>query len=163
MMAFLFANTETDIVPIAFVVWAVCIGANIGYFYLFFSRNIVGGVVRKLLESSVGEENAKTLSELGYTKFSLFHKTLLKDGGILRSFIGVVGGEIPKISNSKCETEVDFDSAKFYIPLENKQKAELSYGKPQKWIFLPIFVVLSIAVSALMAFLLPILFEALSL
>lgn len=161
MMSLIFA--EADILPIKFVVWAICIGTNIGYIYLFFSRNIIGGIVRKMLTSSVGEDNAKTLSELGYKKFSLLHKILLKDGGVLRSFVSVVGGEIPKISNPNGETEVDFDSARFYIPIANKEKAEHSYGKPQKWIFLPIFIILSVAVSALMAFLFPMLFDALSL
>lgn len=157
----LFAST--DIVPISFVVWAVCIGTNIGFIYLFFSRNIVGGIVRKMLASAVGEDNAKTVCELGYKKFCLFHKFLLKDGGILRTFVNVVGGEIPKITNSKGETETDFENAKFYISIENKEKAEHSYGKAQKWIFLPIFIVSSVIISALMAYLLPMLFEALSL
>jgi hypothetical protein len=161
MMSLIFA--QADILPIKFVVWAICIGTNIGYIYLFFSRNVIGGVVRKMLASAVGEDNAKTLSELGYKKFSLFHKILLKDGGILRSFVNVSGGQIPNISNSSEETKVDFDSARFYISIENKDKAEHSYGKPQKWIFLPIFIVLSVAVSAIMALLFPMLFDALSL
>ena len=161
MIPFLFA--EGELIPTNYIIWAICIGTNLGYLYMCFSRNIVGNIVRKLLASAQGEDNAKTLSELGYTKFSLFHKFLLKDGGILRSCISVVGGQIPKISNSNGEEEVSFDSAKFYISSEGKTKAMRSYGTPQKWIFLPIFIVLSVGVSYLMTLVMPILLDALPL
>lgn len=159
MIPFLFA--EGEIIPISYVIWAICIGANLGFLYLYLSKNVVGGVVRKLLASAIGEDNAKTLSELGYKKFSLLHKFLLKDGGILRSFVSVVGGQIPKISNSNGEESPDFDGAKFYISGESKDKAQRSYGTPQKWIFLPIFVVASIILSFLMSLIMPLLMDAL--
>ncbi len=159
MIQFLFASGE--IVPIKFVIWAICIGTNLGFLYTYLSKNVVGGVVRKLLSSANSEEEAKTLSELGYSKFSLLHKFLLKDGGILRSIISVAGGQIPKISNSKGEEVTDFDNARFYIPAGNKDKAMRSYGTPQKWIFLPIFAIASVAISYVMTLIMPILFEAL--
>lgn len=156
-MPFLFASSE--MFPITYVIWAICIGSNIGFLYLYFVRNIVGSVVRKLLASAQGEDNAKTLSELGYSKFSLFHKFLLKDGGALRSCVSVVGGEIPKISNLRGETEPDFDNAKFYISAESKDKAQRSYGNPFKWMYLPIFIVASIIISIIMCIVMPIIID----
>ena len=159
MIPFLFA--EGEIIPTNYIIWAICIGTNLGYLYMCFSRNVIGGVVRRLLQSSLGEENAKTLSELGYAKFSLLHKILLKDGGMLRCCVSVIGGKIPKITNSNGEEALSFESAKFYISSEGKSRAEKSYGTPQKWIFLPIFIVLSVGVSYLMTLVMPMLLDAL--
>lgn len=158
MTLFLFGAGEyTNI-----VVWAICIGTNLGFLYTFLTRNVVGYVVRKLMNSCVGEENAKTLLELGYKKVSVFYKILLKDGGVLRYCVSVVGGQIPKAKNDKGEEVFDFASAKFYILPSNVERATKSYGNPQKWIFLPIFMVVSVALSYAMTLILPIILSAFS-
>jgi hypothetical protein len=162
MPTLLFADASY-IVPINIIIWSICIGANLGFLYSYYSKNIVGSFVRKLLSCARGEENAKTLSELGYPKFTLFHKVILKDGSYLRNTISVVGGSIPKAENTEGESAVDWESAKFYIPGSKQDKAILSYGTAQKWIFLPIFLVLSVLVSAVMCILMPFFIEALPL
>lgn len=162
MPNFLFADASY-IVPINIIIWSICIGANLGFLYSYYSRNIVGSLVRKLLATAKGEENAKTLAELGYPKFTLFHKVILKDGSYLRGTISVVGGSIPKAENTEGELSTDWDSAKFYIPGSKQDKAQLSYGTKQNWIFLPIFVVLSILISLAMTFIMPILLAGLPL
>lgn len=158
-MQLLFADS-VYIVPLQFIIWAICIGVNLGFIVTYISKNINGAIVRKLLESPLGEENAKTLSELGYEKISLWTKILLKDGGVLRSVVCVVGGQIPKAENTEGVLAPDFENAKFYILESNKKRAELTYGTKQKWIFLPIFMILSVLVSALMAWLMPMLMNA---
>lgn len=162
MPNFLFADASY-IVPINIIIWSICIGANLGFLYSYYSKNIVGSLVRKLLATAKGEENAKTLSQLGYPKFTLFHKVILKDGSYLRSIISVVGGSIPRAENTEGESAVDWDSARFYIPGSKQNKAFLSYGIKQKWIFLPIFVVLSVLVSVAMTYVMPILLAGLPL
>jgi hypothetical protein len=158
----LFADASY-IVPINIIIWSICIGANLGFLYSYYSKNIVGSFVRKLLSCARGEENAKTLSELGSPKFTLFHKVILKDGSYLRNTISVVGGSIPKAENTEGESAVDWESAKFYIPSSKQDKATLSYGTAQKWIFLPIFGILSVLLSVAMTFIMPILLAGLPL
>ncbi len=162
MNLFLFADAsaETGILPIKFVIWAICIGVNLGYIATFISKNATGTIVRKLLEGAIGEENAKTLGELGYEKISFSHKVMLKDGGSLRSAVYVVGGQIPLAENSEGAMVPDWQSARFYIPESQNERATIMYGKKQNWIFLPIFIILSIALSFLMAWLMPMLMDA---
>ncbi len=158
-MQLLFADS-VYIVPLQFIIWAICIGVNLGFIVSFISKNINGSIVRKLLEGQTGEENAKTLSELGYEKISLWTRIILKDGGILRGVVNVVGGTIPKAENTEGVLVPDFENAKFYILESNKKRAEITYGTKQKWIFLPIFIILSVIISALMAWLMPMLMNA---
>lgn len=151
-------------VPVSLIIWAICIGANLGFFYNYFSKNIVGALVRRLIGASCfGEDSAKSLSELGYTKVSFFHKALLKDSSNLRSIIGVVGGKIPTAQNIEGVTAKDWESAHFYIYEDKLAKAKASYGTKQKWFLIPIFVVLSTILSYIMTVLMPMFIEALPL
>lgn len=159
MMQFLFADA-VYIVPIQVAVWAICIGVNLGFIVSFLSRNVTGSIVRRLLALPTGEENAQTLQELGYKKVSFLNKVLLKDGSSLRKIVHVYGGQIPIVENTEGVSVPDFESARFYIPESQRKRAEITYGAKQNWILLPIFVILSISVSALMAWLMPILMNA---
>ena len=158
-MMLLFADAEL-IIPIQFAIWAICIGVNLAFIVSFISRNVAGKVVRLLLASPSGEENAQTLTELGYKKVGFINRVLLKDGSSLRKIVHVYGGEIPMAENTEGILVQDFESARFYIPESQRKHAEVSYGTKQNWIFLPFFVILSIAVSALMAWLMPLLMNA---
>lgn len=163
MSILLFADAIYSI-PVSLIIWAICIGANLGFLYNYFSKNIVGSIVRRLIDSGASDEaSAKTIGELGYSKFSFFHKTILKDSSNLRSIISVVGAQIPKAMNEEGVMAQDWESARFYIPEEKLQRAKTAYGIPQKWFYIPIFVVLSTIISAAMAFLMPIFIEALPL
>ncbi len=158
-MQLLFADA-VQIIPISSIVWGMCTGVNLAFILSFIVRNATGKIVRSLLTFPVGEENAKTLLELGFKKVSFFSKVLLKDGSSLRKIVFVSGGELPRRENTEGALVPDWENARFYIPDGERKRAESLYGKPQKWVFLPIFIVLSIAVSALMAWLMPILMNA---
>ena len=88
---------------------------------------------------------------------------LLKDGGSLRRYVSVAGGKIPRATNEEGVEAIDWDSARFYVSIEQREKTHLSYSKPNKWIFLPIFRVLSILVSIAMTYIMPFFIEALPL
>ena len=159
-MLFLSADA-TQIIPISSIVWGICIGANLAFIISFITRNATGKLVRKLLSFPIGEENAKAFSELGYEKVSFYSKVALKDGSTLRKIVHVANGnELPRVENTEGAIVPDWENAKFYIPEGSRKQAESMYGKKQNWIFLPIFVALSIGVSALMAWLMPILMNA---
>ncbi|MBQ4108993.1 MAG: hypothetical protein IJC80_06295 [Clostridia bacterium] len=150
--------------PINLVIWAICIGVNLGFLYSYFSKNIIGSVVRRLIGAGATcEENAKTLGELGYKKFSFFHKVILKDTSNIRTMIYALGGKIPEAENEEGVMAKDWENARFYIPESNLQKATSAYGTPQKWFYIPIFVVLSTILSYLMTVIMPIVIDALPL
>ena len=162
MPNFLFADAIYAI-PTNFIIWAICIGANLGFLYNYFSRNIVGELIRRLLSSAVGEDNAKTLCELGYKKFTLFYKVLLKNGSSLRRIVSVIGGSIPASTNATGIDTLDWENARFYISEANKTKASTSYGTKQNWIFLPIFAVASVLLSLAMTYIMPFIIDNLPL
>ena len=150
--------------PINLIIWAICIGVNLGFLYNYFSKNIVGSIVRHLISAgATNEEGAKTLSELGYKRFSFFHKVVLKDTSNLRRIISVAGGTIPRAINEEGVDGPDWENARFYIPECQLAKAKASYGTAQKWFYIPIFVVLSTILSAIMAVIMPVFIEALPL
>ena len=150
--------------PINLIIWAICIGVNLGFLYNYFSKNIVGSIVRRLISAgATSEEGAKTLPELGYKRFSFFHKVVLKDTSNLRRIISVAGGAIPRAINEEGVDGPDWENARFYIPESQLAKAKASYGTAQKWFYIPIFVVLSTILSAMMTVIMPVFIEALPL
>lgn len=157
-MHFLFADA-VHIIPVSSIVWGICIGVNLAFIVSFIARNCTGKIVRKLLSFPAGEEG-KTFSELGYEKIGFLHKVILKDGSTLRRIISVEDGQIPKAENTEGVLAPDWESARFYIPEGQRKRAESLYGKPQNWIFLPIFIIASILLSSLMAWLTPLLLNA---
>ena len=159
----LFADAVYSL-PISLVIWSICIGVNLGFLYSYFSKNIIGSVVRRLIGAgAASEDSAKTLAELGYKKFSFFHKVILKDTGSLRTLILAAGGAIPEAENEEGVMAKDWENARFYIPESNLQKAKSAYGTPQKWFYIPIFVVLSTILSYLMTVIMPVVIDALPL
>ena len=160
MPMFLFADADYS-VPINLIIWSICIGVNLGVLYNYYSKNIVGSLVRRLFTIN-SEENAKTIKELGYKKCTLWHKLVLKDTSSLRKLISVVGGKIPTAKNEEGQEVKDWENARFYIP-ESKSSAKDAYKTAQKWIYLPIFTILSVIISVLMCFLMPFFIGALPL
>ena len=158
-MQYLFADA-VYLVPISYIVWGICIGVNLAFIISFISRNTIGKIVRALLSFSEGEEAGRTLYELGFKKVSFLSKVVLKEGSSLRNIVYIEGGHFPTKENSDGSVTLDWENAKFYIPDSQRKRAESLYGKPQRWIFLPIFIVLSIFCAALMAWLMPKLMNA---
>ena len=161
MSMLLFADADYSI-PINLIIWCICVGVNLGFFYGFYTKNIVGSFVRRLLNIN-SEENAKTITELGYKKINPWHKMILRNNSLLRKVISVQGGSLPITERKDGLRVTSWESAKFYISESNKQKATNAYGVPQKWIFLPVFVILSVLISVGMCFLMPFFIDALPL
>lgn len=112
------------------VVWGICIGAMLAFSVYFFQMRVLGSLVRLLLETSVGEENATTLTLLG--KNNAFYRYFLRDNTVLRKIVSVVGGSVPKNSDG----EDDFSTAQFYIDSEKVEMAKSRYEKDVKiWIY----------------------------
>ena len=112
------------------LVIGVTLGAMIAFTVYFFQTRVLGALVRKMLEVARGEDNAKTLSELGKT--GKFYKLFLGDKSVLRKYISVVGGKLPRDD----ENEPDFNLARFYIDEEKVDKCEMRYSRDTKiWLY----------------------------
>jgi hypothetical protein len=146
-------SNDGTVAPVL-LVWCIGIGAILAFCYNFFSQTICGKIIRKMLESgSIGEENAKSLSELN-EKPTLFTKLFLKDKGLLRHVVEVKGGKFPLMPLEKKDV-CDFDAARFYIPEAKEEKARARYSEPLKLRYLLLFTVLAILVSIAMSFAVP--------
>ena len=158
MVVLAIPNNANDI-DAGWVIWTICIGVCLAILYSFVDKQINGNIVRQLTKVGVGEENGKSLAELGFDGFIFkVYCFLLNDKMPLRRIISVVGGEIPQ---SKDELEVndetdkesepvyynDFSKALFYIEEEKLNKANAMYGKSPKWYLLPVFIALVIGAS----------------
>lgn len=127
------------------VVWGACIGAIIAFSINFFQNHILGSFVRKLLKECVGEESAKTLTELGCDRF--YYRFFLKNGSSLRKFVGGC------VDNSQNEAKIA--PVRYYIIEEKSEYAAKRYSKDAPiWLYI-VSIVSSVAVATAMHFLLP--------
>ena len=168
------------------LIYAIAGGVFLAYFAYWFVQSFIGGLVRKMLENGVGEENAKTLSEL--EKSSFLYKWFLRNGSTLRNLVSCVGGDLKEIKKAKdgSYTEVEksdsdkklsfkekvksfflrfkpkiynFENAKFYISQENEKKARDRHSKAVNPLWLPLMLVLCAAAAFGMTYLLPIIMD----
>lgn len=146
-------------IDISWVIWTVCIGVCLAILYSFVDKQVNGNIVRRLINFCVGEENGKSLAELGFSGFFFkLYCVLLKDNMPLRRIVSVVGGNIPQ-SCEELETNEEYDKASepvyyddygkalFYIDEKSLEKAKSMYGNAPKWYLLPVFIALAIGVA----------------
>ena len=154
------STAPLDNASTALIIWGVCIGVVLGFIYNFVSRWIAGSFVRALLsQDCVGQSKAISLKDAGFLGKKALH-LLLADGSSIRRIIGVVGGTIPVITQGK-RTKKDFESAKFYIIEESKDKASVAFGQKDKWYYLVLFIVLAVGCAYGMTKVMPLLMEGL--
>ena len=156
MSIFLDATANFPINP---MIWGICVGINLAFLCTFIIRGVNGMVVRRLL-SHVGEENAISLSDLGFSGIKLrFAKLLLRDKSTLRNTISCVGGKILQIpiecDRVEGEKQIepafkhDYENTLFYIEESKVNKARITYGKPSPWYLAVIFMAASLLISYL--------------
>lgn len=131
------------------IVWGICLGAILAFTLYFFQAHLQGSLVRRLLSDCVGEENAKTLDEIG--KNNAFFRHSLRDNSTLRRVVSVCGGALMLDS----EGEADFSLSRFYIDEGSLEKATKRFTKDVKLYMYIIGLVACIGVGIGMHFLLP--------
>lgn len=151
--------TSAGEIDVGWVIWTVCIGVCLAIIYYYLDKLISGKLVSQLTILSVGEENGRSLAELGFSGFFFrLYCVLLKDNMPLRRIVSVVDGKIPQIceeletnkESDKASEPIyydDYSKAKFYIEESKLDKAKAMYGKPPKWYLLPVFIALTIGVA----------------
>lgn len=117
---------------IELIVWAMFAGFIIASLMAVYNKRIIGGFVKSVLsDECFSPERAKTVTELGYGT-DWFIKNALRTDTVLRRFIVRVDTETSADENEKKQTKhdvIDFSTAKFYIPEEQRYRAEVRYAR----------------------------------
>ena len=127
----------------------IFIGSVIACIVMLYNKQIIGGIVRKLVaDGCLTPESAKSVEELGFKKNPLIRNALLSDS-TLRRFVKCVEEEAfyreqdteREEYEKKRESEpslppfkdkkylIDLENAHFYIPEEQRIGAEIKYEK----------------------------------
>ena len=132
------------------VIWSIFIGIMIGVFAVFYTRRILGSLVRRIIENGcTSPETAMTLCELGCSK-NFFIKSSLK-GGILKNAVCV-------IKNNDSESQgINPEEDKLYIPEEKRHSSELRFSGKDTDVFgiiiaLAVFIALAFALTKIIPY-----------
>ena len=94
-------------------VWCLVAGIIIAFVVIFFNKTVTGALVRALLDGgAIGEENAKTLAELGLDENTSF-KNSYKRSKTIRRYVKT-DKEVTEIIPHTC----------MYISAEHKERVE---------------------------------------
>jgi hypothetical protein len=112
------------------ILWAFIIGVAAAAVYTYYTKKILGGLVRKLFElEAFNEESAVTLGEVGCAK-SFLLKYSLRDGTDFAETVKHIGD-------------------RYYIPEDMMEKAEAKYKGENITIFFVLIAVVAFAALAL--------------
>jgi hypothetical protein len=121
-----------------------------------FNKGTIGGFVRTLIRNNcLSVESAKTLEELGYLKNSAVRAAL--KNGYLKKFVHCVEDDQGLLRSSENKNgTVAFNDAHFYIPEEDKYKAEVRFeGKKTHPFTYVIMIVAAVAITVFLISILP--------
>ena len=163
----LIIDTLSSMTNIEVLVWALFIGFVIASFMIFYHKRIIGSFVRALLDrQAVSADSALSIYDLGFEKNGLV-KNALRSDATLRRLVWEVDDNMQKredgvIFSARTST-LDLNNAKFYIPSENKIRAELRYSAKGTDVFaIIIAVVIFMAVAYAALLLIPMISELIS-
>lgn len=136
---------------LAAILYPMLIGLIIGVIVVLFNKQVIGKLVKKLLDDKISSESsAKTLDELGFGKSRLL-KFLLRDGTTLRKVI------------KTAENGETGASAKYYIPEDCAYRAEVTYNPDgSSVITVVIAIIMFIALTFIMMTVIPDLIQMLT-
>jgi hypothetical protein len=122
-------------------IWSAFAGIVIGAVGSIYNKRMVGGFIRALIKSgATSEYTAATVEELGYAK-NYFILMSLRSGSVLRKYVNcenegklIPAGEVNVLRRffsftGEFREKTDFAAAKFFIPDNMIDKAEIRYSK----------------------------------
>lgn len=119
---------------LAQIITAIMLGCILASAAMLYERRYLGGFVRRLLKAEANEEGrAITLGEAGYGKNAILRSVLRRRDSALRKLVRYTGEEREDITPAtgarqlKMKDEIDFTTARFYIPAELWNRAEMRY------------------------------------
>ena len=137
-----FDNFDLDLNGSSFqiIIWGLYIGVVLGTLGSILFRVYSGKIIKALINASAnGENSAKTLAELGLEKNFLIRKYLRDDSVLRRSVLSCGDTHLPPSGNkfkifwyetflrTDIPRKTNFNTAKFYLPEENRSAAELRF------------------------------------
>ena len=174
---------QESLVTVGTVVLGLFIGSIIACVVMTYNRNLLGAVVRKILELEITtRENAKTIEELGYKK-NVFIRGFFRDSESLRRVVKCVEEEDfyaeqtkekEELDNARKENKklpkykekiyrADVDNDHFYIPEDLRDVAEKRFNKRGSGWSSMIFAIIALtAVFIALLFFLPWFFDTIS-
>ncbi|MBR5516157.1 MAG: hypothetical protein IKU52_08145 [Clostridia bacterium] len=125
------------------VIWAFYIGIVIASFMMWYNRKIVGRAVRVLSKKGIFSiDNALTVKQAGIDSIFI-KKALKKQYSSLRRVVYCTVDK-PKLNAN------DFENARFYIPEEQKYRAEIKYEGKNTSLLMVLITAVLMFISALL-------------
>lgn len=122
-----YTNFSVNASTLSLIILAICIGIVLAAAYMFYQKNVPGGIVRKILAAKAhSEQDAKTAEELGLSTFS---ERELHRNVTLRRLVHSVSTPAPAAQGDEEVTDETSIAApeRYYIPEEEKYRAEARY------------------------------------
>lgn len=168
-------NLYNPFVTVDLVVWALFAGFVVAAIMAVYNKRVIGGFVKTVIDKDcLSPETAKTIVELEYGT-DWFIKNALRTDTVLRRYVmrapaegetsdadtdatDADGGAKKKKTSAKksAHEQIDFMTARFYIPEELKYTAEVRYAsRGTNFVTLFISVVALAALAFAAIFLIP--------
>ena len=166
-----FENIDFEINKLVILITLALVAACI---VISIRKNREAVILRKLLRSeSIGEENAKTVTELGLSSDKAAIRLLSAEGGYLKSFVHEAGEhrmsydeyiaherELKLLSRKEKREEKKvermIDQARFYLPKEMEEKAKRVYFKnTTSALKTALLCIITLSIGAAVFFLMP--------
>ncbi len=122
-----------DYTALSAAVWVVFAGVCFGAFYAYYHRRLLGDLLRSVIAAGANDEqNAKTLSEIGYGSGIKKHfaRFALKKGSVLRKTVVAVYEEKDPVKKHSDELFVKAQQVhdqRYYVPEDRRITAEVRY------------------------------------
>lgn len=109
------------------IIWLIFFGICFAAFYAYFTKHFLGSLIRRLIDVKASSEStAKSLSELGYGRFSAFALgRCLKQSSGLRRYVEAVFPE--EKGDSDLLVSDGKTVQKYYLPYDKYETAEKRY------------------------------------
>ncbi len=147
---FSFTENEQKMLPL--IVFGIFLGVFLAAFYTLYIRSVLGEFARKLNDGKVySAEGAMTLEQLGFGK-NLFVRQALRNPHSLRRVVHSVEFDAYLESKSTKNYKYNPKTEHFYLPEEDKYKAEMRFGKRKTEWHTILFVLLGIVLCEIIVF-----------
>lgn len=148
--------------PIGMFLILMAIAFCVACFFMYFNSLTAYRTVKQLIRhGAIGEENAKTLKAMRLDDSHAIKRKLSSRSGHLSSLVTLSGYVKPsydeyvkRAKKNKNHDKINFDEAKFYIAIENKEEAELLIQKENPSIWKPILLSLVFLILSAVLFIL---------
>lgn len=131
--------TKYDPKNLTLILSAFFIGIIIASVATIYRQQVLGGIVRKILEKkALSPKTALSVEDLGYKKNNIFVKVALRKNSTFRKIVHAV--------------EVEKETTLYYIPEENSAREEMRFrkkGNSAVWVLVGIVIFLVAAFAAL--------------